>query len=532
MNRITIFHYHLLPGGVTNVILLGAKALIRHFPNLQLLRIVCGTTENTDKIRSTLLQEIDASGLIADSLKFEICIEPEIGYSTYGEKLSSSQEERLSRKLLDKYGDSFWWIHNYQLGKNPLFTAAVVHISKNIPEQKMLLHIHDFPECARYDNLEKLKTAGVENPYPQAAGIAYCVINSRDESILKEAGLTGSRVYLLNNPVEEESSAQAAVSVEETGILKKRLYSCYSNTFPGINPEAKMIFYPVRTIRRKNALEAGLIAAVSELPVNLIISLPGVSAQEKAYSELCESCFRQGLIPGIWGSGSDSNPDVPAYPIMLQLCDMILSSSVQEGFGYLFINSVQLGKPLMARNLDILSGISGVFPPESTYFYKGVYVPVNKTDAKAIRNRYTEKLSSLGDLISEDVIESVRTVINSLGNSGVIDFSFLPVELQADILARVKNSEKETKEIHDLNKNLMAGFYRLLKTGNYKSAGNDGEFSLNAHSKTVEHIINELYNSNAGSDIPLKISNQDRTIQQNLLDRFAEPEYMRLLYDF
>ncbi|MDC7227215.1 MAG: hypothetical protein PQJ61_10680 [Spirochaetales bacterium] len=525
MNRFTIFHYHLLPGGVTNVILLGATALIRHYPDIKLLRLVCGNEENTDIIRSRIEKEADVTGLTGESFKFEICIDPEIGYRSFNGKITSEEVKALGSKLLRQYGDSFWWVHNYQLGKNPVFTAAVTDIARNNPKQLMLMHIHDFPECARYDNLEKLYSAGVKNPYPISDSAAYALINGRDEAILAEAGIPADNLFLLNNPVEKDSGP-AIISDNESNKLKSDFYSFYKSRFPAVNPEGKMLFYPVRTIRRKNVFEAGLIASVSEQPVNLILSLPGVSLQEKKYSDLCEQSFLKGLIPGIWGSGTESSAAVPSYPQMLQLCDMIISSSVQEGFGYLFINSVQLGVPLFARDLDILKGITDVFPPAHSCFYDSFMVPCTTGSAELLKNRYHTKLKTLENYLSSTASEVISAIIEKLGIGNTIDYSFLPVEEQITILENAAESEIFRKEIHALNKNLMENFYIQLDRGRYSPDIDLNEFSLKTHSASVEKIINNLENKNRPG------LQMDNDIQQNLLDRFAEPQYMRLLYDY
>jgi hypothetical protein len=525
LNRISIFHYHLLPGGVTNVILLGAISLIRHYPGLQLLRLICGAEENTDIIKKRVEKEIDATGLIADAFQFEICIEPEISYRSFDERIPSTQIEQFAGDLLRKYGDSFWWIHNYQLGKNPMLTAAVSHISFTYPEQKMLLHIHDFPECARYDNLEKLRTAGISDPYPSGAGTTYSLINGRDSVILKKAGIPAEKVFLLNNPVEDDTTAIPPFTKSTGKSLKNRFFTYYETTFPRVDPEARLLFYPVRTIRRKNALEAGLTAAISEYPVNLILSLPGTSEQERAYSDVCERSFKKGLIPGIWGSGTSDSPEVPGYPQMLQLCDLIVSSSVQEGFGYLFINSVQLGIPLVARDLDILDGIRQFFPPEHCSFYSTLKIPIENNEADRLRRKYFKKLKAVSCYISEAASDKIRAQIERFGADGLLDFSFLPVEEQVSILERVDSAQAFKREIQNINSTLMSNLYNKLESGRYENNCDMDTFSLKKHSETIERIIKYLYEN-------CKFYKTEENIQQNLLDIFAEPEYIRLIYDY
>jgi len=536
LNRITIFHYHLLPGGVTNVILLGAKALIRHYPDLELIRLVCGVSENTETIRKLLEIEIKSVSINGTSPEFEIHIEPGISYVKTDSKLPSGEAERMAARLTGLYGDSFWWIHNYQLGKNPLFTAAVLRTALSRPEQKMLLHIHDFPECARYDNLDKLFGAGVVNPYPDTESVAYSLINGRDAVLLEKAGISPEKIFLLNNPVEDTDSEQPPQNRPDAGKLKTGFYEYCSRIFPKIDPGAALVFYPVRTIRRKNALEAGLAAAISEVPVNLVLSLPGVSEREQAYSAACEKCFREGLIPGAWGTGAEYNPAVPSYPEMLGISDMIISSSVQEGFGYLFINSVQLGTPLFARDLDILDGIREIFPKSGTHFYDKIEVPVLDSDAEAVRLEYRRKIESLGNYLSIERLKTLKAEADALGTEGKIDFSYLPVNLQIRILEQIGESGNYKNEVRVINRNLMNRFYNLLEAGKYRTEGVPSQFGLEAHCRKVEEIIGYIYGSGkkppAGNGDRNETSEEERTVQQFLIDSFAGLQYMRLIYDF
>lgn len=531
MHRISIFHYHLQPGGVTNVIELGAQALIRHLPDLELLRLVCGSGDNIEQIKRNLKADIEKAGLDnSRNFRFEISVEPEIGYSEVSGVLPQNEINALSKRLEDKYGDSLWWVHNYQLGKNPLFTAALLHTAAKNPKQKMLLHIHDFPECARFDNLEKLTSAGVINPYPASGNIVYSLINGRDKRLLEQAGIPADRLFLLNNPVRTPSFP-AAASAETEKTTLKRYYSYFAEDFPAAAPAAKTVFYPVRSIRRKNILEAGLLCAASDNPVNLVVGLPGTSNQESAYSDICSQCFREGLIPGVWGSGTVNAPEVPSYGEMLNLCDAIMSSSVQEGFGYLFINAVQLKKPLFARYLDILDGIRTVFPSDSSFFYNRISIPAEETWIKELKTSYIKKIESLKSFISSEASVKIKEDLNLLGSDGLIDFSYLSVEHQRTVLKRVKDSDTYKEIIREENSTIFAAFGDMLNTGQRDAAPALTEFSLQSHAGTVEKILKKLSEELTGAAVhPQKQKTQ--TVQQNLLDDFAKIDYMRLIYDY
>jgi len=516
---------------VTNVIELGAQALIRYLPELELLRLVCGSAENTDRIEEGLRAVIRETGLDKNpEFSFELSVFPEIGYQEQNTKLNPEKINTFSDRLEQLYGDSIWWIHNYQLGKNTLFTAAVLNIAAENPERKMLFHIHDFPECARFDNLNKLRSAGIENPYPVSDNIAYSLINSRDLKLLNDAGLPAGHLFLLNNPVDTSVKDLHPAPVIK-GDRIKRFYNYFAGTFPAADPEGKTIFYPVRSIRRKNILEAGLICAAAAEPANLVVGLPGTSGREQAYSQVCGQCFRDGLIPGVWGSGIHDSVDIPSFKDMLALSDLIISSSVQEGFGYLFINAVQLGTPLLARYLDILDGIRGVFPSGSSFFYEDLNIPADEAWLSSLKKSYLKKLDSLSSTISTDAVKQISMITDQIGKNGTIEFSYLPVDLQIKVLQQLKESTEYKSEIRELNKSIFVHFSRMLVTGKINQKSILDEFSLRSHAGTVKRILS-AFETPENSTEYWKSEQQKQTVQQNLLDKFAHIDYMRLIYDY
>ena len=266
--------------------MLGINSLLKYYPEPVKITIAAGIEENTEKVKNGLHRPDDVN----------IKIIPEIYYRDSSLSFGEKEVKALSEKLLKNFSGTVWWIHNFQLGKNPLFTAAVLYTIRNYPHQKFILHIHDFPECARYDNLESISIPLIGDPYPVLPNVVYCLINSRDRDKLIAAGIPEKQVLLLNNPVESTEPVEKP-SEQQRLKLRNDLFAYFRKDFPGLSEDGKILFYPVRSIRRKNILEAGLIASASEEAVNLIVSLPGVSSQERQYSDLCAESFSNGLIP-------------------------------------------------------------------------------------------------------------------------------------------------------------------------------------------------------------------------------------------
>ena len=296
IKAVTIFHYHLLPGGVTSVIALSCEALARYMPEISRITLVSGTADNVEAVAKAVRERI--TGL---KVTIETAVLDDIGYVT---GMSVPPSVAAIKAHLSVFSGSLWWIHNYHLGKNPQFTQALLEILAEDPYQQLLFHIHDFPECARYENLQRLKNGLTRNPYPRGRNVRYALINRRDLDLMARSELPGDDLFLLNNPVRKSSSGRKDQSTDKSEIRRKLKENFgRENSY---DPESLHLFYPVRTIRRKNILEAGawarLAGEYTKTPASLIVTLPGVSAGERKYSAAVEQAFKEELIPRAVGN--------------------------------------------------------------------------------------------------------------------------------------------------------------------------------------------------------------------------------------
>ena len=160
--RLIVFHYHLLPGGVTQVIKSSAIAALKYLPEIDSITLVSGKKDNSGNVAAEIRKNLD--GNISDKSDILSVSLPELDYMSDMEKLPNT--ESLIKILKKRFAGHLWWIHNYHLGKNPVFTEAVLQIAEELPEQKMILQIHDFPEASRYKNLEVLHKYVTHPLYP------------------------------------------------------------------------------------------------------------------------------------------------------------------------------------------------------------------------------------------------------------------------------------------------------------------------------------------------------------------------------
>ncbi|MCK5154594.1 MAG: hypothetical protein KAQ93_09580, partial [Spirochaetales bacterium] len=442
--RLVIFHYHLLPGGVTQVITSSAIAALKYLPDIDGITLVSGKKDNTDNVIRNIKSKLDST--ICEKSEINCVTLPELDYISDMKKFPDP--ESIKKTLVNHFGGDIWWVHNYHLGKNPFFTEALLQIAEEFSEQQIVLQVHDFPEASRYNNLEALHKYVSRPLYPVSPNIKYVTINSRDRNYLITAGIPSEMVFLLNNPVENLQKRETIENINDYTKIDKIL----SKSEPSYIKGAPLVVYPVRTIRRKNVLEAGLLAKCSRIPVNILPTLPGISKSEIGYSKIVDTCFRDKLIPGAAQAGIVLESEGITFPDIMKAGKIIISSSVQEGFGYLFINSLQWRKPLIARNLDIIKDFSDIFSSDFSYFYNEVNIPLSTTLRKQLIQEYDRKISGLEKFLDKNIISNLENQVKQIFKEDSIDFLYLSPVMQKQFLEKIKDKDllEETRKMNTL----------------------------------------------------------------------------------
>jgi hypothetical protein len=533
--HIVVFHYHLLPGGVTGVITEMRRSLLAYAPSVDHVTLVCGSEENVRPTPGT----IEVVPEIGYHSRQQLALyDPEPAPASVGPvgRVEADQVARGARELsnriveilLERYGgeDTVWWIHNPHLGKNPAFTHAIYRIAGEHPEQRIVLHIHDFPESGRYSNLRALHIAGVEELYPQHAHVAYAVINSRDERYLENAGVRS--VSYLPNPVTISADQRADI---DRARVRGQLASQFGTEFPFFDPDAPLLLYPVRTIRRKNILEAALLAVLMSDPVNLVVTLPGVSRAEKPYSDLVEHAYREGLIRGLWGIGSSLQDASVSFEALQSSADAIMSSSVQEGFGFQYIAPLLLGVPLVARRLDIMDDIDELYSRSPHHFYDQVWVPAVTPSLSGpqslLRFRYSERIDRLRAHLPETDTAKLTEEVERLIGGDALEFSFLPPQMQLAVLSDAVHHQAYRDEIRELNARLVERCEATISsTASPLHQTVEDAFGLRRFADRAERILAAL-----GSDEEESTRKPGPgEVERSLIRVFAHVAYERLLF--
>ena len=513
----TIFHYHFQPGGVTTVVGLCLDAICTYLPEITKITIVAGRVDGADAFFRRFEEPAARSGVT-----LQLRIDPALDYfAANADTLNSPPGSgELCRNLIRAYGGSTWWIHNYHLGKNPYFTQALLEIASLHPDQRLVFHIHDFPECSRYGNLNLLDGLIDRPMYPVSNNVRYAVINGRDRRILLDAGLPDAAVYLLPNP-----SNAGRIERSDATRTKTLLVQTFGDEFPSFAPSLPILIYPVRAIRRKNVLELGLISAASPFPVNLVVTLPGTSVAEKPYSQKVERCFKDGLIPGLFGIGRRIESLGIGFESLIGSADVVVSSSVQEGFGLLFLDAIRWGLPIFARRIDVLVGMNEITEGPSIGLYDEFLVPVDATERARLLALYKVYLEKLTADIADDIGRRVYAEIEELFRARWIDSSYLDVEAQIALLKRVRKNTSVGVEISERNADLYRRAEMLIERSPSVSPGTVGsQFTIKGYADYIKTVIRSFGKTSFGR------REQNAVAETKIRAAFAHKEFMRLIF--
>ncbi len=339
--KLAIIHYHLNRGGVTQVVVNHLRALdavASVGDDLEVVVFYGGRKEGWPEAFAASLSRVSVRLVEVPALDYD----PD-GSVDAGE-LTAQLEQAFAEAGLTA-GQCLLHVHNHSLGKNAAFNSTLSTLAER--GWALLLQIHDFAEDFRPENyrylVEHLASGDVTRlplqMYPQASRIHYAVLNGRDYNVLDQAGVAPTHLHKLPNPVGDfptlPDHAEAKGKFAQHGI------------------EGPLVLYPVRGIRRKNLGEMLLWSALLGDDATVGVTLPPINPFERSHFDRwvdvartlgLSTRFDLGILPGI------------NFLDNLVAADAILTTSVAEGFGMVFLESFLADRPLVGRDLPEITG--------------------------------------------------------------------------------------------------------------------------------------------------------------------------------
>ncbi|QQY11220.1 MAG: glycosyltransferase [Candidatus Xiphinematobacter sp.] len=397
--RIAIVHYHLRIGGVSRVIELACRALL----------------QRTDVSLAVLAGDVSSLSPIPDLVP--VALIPGLDYRdppSNTHKTALLQELKRSACRLLKGPPDVWHLHNHSLGKNLALLEATARLAKE--GHAMLLQIHDFAENQRLEDYQRLIHAygsplEVGNLlYPSTPRIAYALLNSRDVTLLKRIQFPG-KLFLLPNPALPQPVTQ--------------------HQPPKRRGDVRYITYPCRSIRRKNIGEALLFACALPKDRKLALAMPPKISNE------CLSYMRWKSIANRWLIPVEFMHSCPNTSIgdFISSSEALLTTSLEEGFGMVFLECWLFNKPLLGRDIPLITADlrSAGIVLDSLYDFLGIPVSLigKRQVYRSLFHHLRQNAAAIGIPVKTQLCE--RMLQRALrGNQ--IDFGRLEPLLQERVL--------------------------------------------------------------------------------------------------
>ena len=518
-DSLIVVHYHFLPGGVcssvkNSLVALSQSGWLSH----RLVRILTGRTTGIDELKIFLGQR---------GIKAQIEVDPRLDYSNrvWPDRDTFWQEasDLANWFLQQARGTSLFWAHNPTLGKNALLTAGLMIAGQQMmitgPSHQFLYHIHDFAECGRLWNLMHLRrcwgSGGLEDFYPVGNNFAYGVLNQGDSKRLAQAGIPEESIFVLPNAVPSLRAEKKKTKESIAKDLQK-----YAQE-KGYRFEAELPWWtlPIRLIRRKNVVETLLLAAIAEKSPQLLITLDANSEPERPYAEAVKDLLKREKHAAVVGFGHELVGSAFSFDDLLLASDVVVSTSLLEGFGFTFLEGANRGKPLLGRNLsDVTSDFTEAgFPAEK--LYNQFLVPIDSQIRKQMTTKGRKFAQEQGKLLrlKDEAVNRFSEEVKAIFSKEAVDFGFLELNQQ----------------IH-LTKLLQGGnFPRELKALNPQAA-EPAEFPPDFAERVEDHFGLESHGVRLTATFERLFSKEKEELKigevsDRLLDLYFRPKFHRPL---
>jgi hypothetical protein len=401
--RIGELHYHFRRCGVRTVIENLLRGLIAYGP----FEDIDFDLISSDAQQAPGLELVNALHAFAIQQHKEVPIHPiELPELDYQMEPAANREQlfaeasELSQQILsslqleqqDKNNPYVLQVHNANLGKNPRLTLALKLLADRLEQEDLpawiLYQMHDFAEDHRPTNWAALcncsgeydRQLAVEMMYPTSSRVLWACINSTDREKLISIGLNPEVVSLLPNSVDVATFSSPALmsmtdaELEELHItrqdfasdLKERIGMFARNKGFTFDSQRKILLAPIKTLRRKNVIESVLLLSALNLQEDryqLLVTLPGASTVDVEYCQAIEEFVKRNQLPVVIGFGEEllaggnqrviESGEILRYGLidLLYISEAVVTTSIQEGFGYVFHEPWLAGKAVLGRNI-------------------------------------------------------------------------------------------------------------------------------------------------------------------------------------
>jgi len=237
-------------------------------------------------------------------------------------------------------------IENPTVGTFPKATLAFKEFSERNPDKKIIYRVHDFIDDRPHLFKEFKKIFNnFEEIYPTSSNVSFLTLTSFDKKRLIKKGL--NNVNVLSNSIV----AYDFCTNSEKSFNLRKIFEIGGI----INPNEKILAYPVRVLKRKNIEEAMLLTKIlNEEGENyrLIVTIPFDEDYKKEIEILAEDYKIQCSIGKASKYISFDKKDRYTIADFYSISDLVISTSIKEGFGFALIEPWLTGTAVIGRKVS------------------------------------------------------------------------------------------------------------------------------------------------------------------------------------
>lgn len=512
--ELVIIHYHLRPGGVRRVIELGVAKLLSKL-NCDSVTLAAGEYPPDNWL------EIFKSKINGRNLR--LFIRPSFCYLSEQNCSGDDLHEIISKDVGElfrclKGEDAVLWFHNPAVGRNVILTDRIFRKSAEtgIP---LVAHHHDWWFENRWQRLDEMFQCGFDSLEKIAAvffntspNIKHCAINYFDYSILNKYFKNNSA--WLPNPIESGYSASRSDIESAKNWLNEVL-----------NDSSPVWIMPCRVLRRKNIAEALLIKEWIN-PSSWLVTTAGASSSgETSYAEAVQTFAKEKQIKFRLGIITNNHHNAPDVYSIIAASEVVLLTSLQEGFGLTYIEAAIMKVPLIARMLPNLEGDFEKFGLRFPYKYRDILIHPDlfswKDEAERQRKIFESWLEKLPCQFREWV--KLPEIARDSGPPSPTPFSKLTLQGQLEVLAHEPSYSFE--KCVALNP-FIAKLKKKLHTGRLKAVELSQStlelLSLENYAENFIRLLKTVHQPLTDESISVQIQNE--FIRKKLASEFIYPQ--------
>jgi len=289
-----------------------------------------------------------------------------------------------------------------------------------------------------------------------------------------------------------------------------------------VGPQDRFVLYPVRCIRRKNLGEALLYGVLSPPGTFVGLTLAPLSPAERSIYAMWRQLAAELELPCRFAVGGQGGL---SFAENLAAADLILTTSLAEGFGMVFLESWLAGKPLLGRDLPEITSDFTRLGIHFDWLRPQLRIPLEWIGEESFRQTIIQVYRKVLVAYRRSEPADWTDGLAAKTESGLVDFGDLSEPLQSQVIRTVCHSERNRRQVLQSNPWLEAALSLRAEETSEMIDGNVRAISQHYALLPSGRRLLELYQSVAAGGPKDEI--RPLPDRGSILDYFLDPRRFR-----